>query len=136
MNTIKIRYISMALLVVIILVLTIVIWSMNRTYKAKVALVEQESQETINSLEEKVLEKSDIEMLEFLYSEANYYAEWYLDNIDDWKQLIKEEEVRYEHEILSRECYGSQMDRKVNWLEYNIEYCLDKENLEQFRTKK
>jgi hypothetical protein len=48
---------------------------MNRTYKAKVALVEQESQETINSLEEKVLEKSDIEMLEFLYSEANYYAE-------------------------------------------------------------
>jgi hypothetical protein len=33
-------------------------------------------------------------------------------------------------------CYTNQITRKIDWVEYNLEYCKTDSNLEQFRTVK
>lgn len=87
-------------------------------------------------LEEKVIKKSDIEMLEFFASESKMFADKHIKDIEDTKIYLKELEELYEIETLQLRCYTTQMNRKISWLEYNIYYCAEDDNLEQFRTKK
>lgn len=104
----------------------------QEAYDAKLEMKQQE----IIDLKEISNKKSDIEMLEFHAKENAYYAKEKLDSIAGYKAEIINLEEGYETNILFQRCFESQIDRKINGLEYNMEYCKDKDNLDQFRSKK
>ena len=91
--------------------------------------------DSIEELETKVNTKSDIEMLDFYASEAKMYSEYRLETIAELKEELKLVEWLYEFEILQVRCYKSQIDRKINWLEYQMDFCKSQENLDTFRKK-
>lgn len=46
---------------------------------------------------------------------------------------IKELEVKKQKLELEVNCWKNQMNRLVDWLEYNLEYCTDENNLNKFK---
>lgn len=86
-------------------------------------------------LNKEIDKKSDIEMLDFYASEAKMFSEHRLETIEELKEELKLVEWLYEFEILQVRCFQFQITRKINWLEYNINYCKDTSNLDAFRKK-
>lgn len=80
--------------------------------------------------------KSDIEILEEAALSNARYAKSRLVDIIEYKKAISKLESLYESELLTQRCYESQIDRKINWFEYNINYCKDKLNILKFKSKK
>lgn len=116
---------------VIILVSFYISWIINSLKEENVKL------ELKNiDLEEEVNASSDIEILEKRIKLHRLDSEDSLEIISQYELLIKEEQGYYESAILSKVCEETQLNRKLNWLEYNMEYCLNESNLEQYRTKK
>ncbi len=86
--------------------------------------------------EQKLTVSSDIEKLEKIAKEAVKQS-----NISIWKiktleNKIKQENQIYEKNLLISRCIEQQINRKIKWKEYSIDYCNDSVNLEQFRSKK
>jgi len=87
-------------------------------------------------LQRKVEKKSDIEILEERAKWNFNNSQKTLQEINHYKEMVKILEPLYEIAILRKRCYEAQIERKINWLEYNLNYCKDENNLEQFRKKK
>ena len=104
--------------------------------KAKYKLLEEQSSYMIQEAKAQAEKKSDIEILEMNAAEMAATSKVRLNDIESLKEEIAKLEKLYEVELLSQRCYESQIDRKINWLEYNIDYCKDENNLVQFRSKK
>ena len=124
--------IVIAILSISLIAMVITFHSEMNTNNSKVEILKNEKAEA----EAKANKKSDIEMLEFYAKENAYFAKDRLKEIAEYKEEITKLEWLYETEVLTQRCYESQIDRKINWLEYNLEYCKDESNLEQFRSKK
>lgn len=80
--------------------------------------------------------KSDIEILENKAAMQDKAAKNHLNEIEEYKELIVEHQNKYEESILKERCYKSQINRKIDWLEYNLNYCDNKDNLNQYKIKK
>jgi len=117
-----------------ILTITIVILSIVSIYMIYNMLTIERAK--VKLLNNQVVTLSDIEILERWANKNATSAKTRLYNIDELKQTIWSLEKMYEKETLTKRCYESQIDRKINWLEYNVKYCELPENLEQFRSKK
>lgn len=105
---------------------------LNNIHNAKLGIM----QEVLEEAEIKLLIQSDIETLESYARENASLSKWRLEEISKYKDKIIFLEELYEDEVLSQRCFEHQIDRKINWLEYSIEYCNAETNLDQFRTKK
>ena len=122
----------------IILFMLIIYWlltlfvNIEKKYQAKINIIQQDKIKA----EAKANKKSDIELLEFWAKENASSAKQRLEDIAWYKLEITKLQWLYETELLTQRCYEAQIDRKINWLEYNIEYCKDETNLDQYRTKK
>lgn len=95
-----------------------------------------EAKKHIKELTIKVNTKSDIEILE---SKARLNNNSAKDKIEEIKQLenrIKKLRTEYELSVLTERCVKSQITRKIDWLEYNLNYCDNKDNLKQYKIKK
>lgn len=90
----------------------------------------------ITELEIEKQEKSDIEKLEELAKESADNAKNSLTKIEEIQKIVDTERINYENNTLRQRCYSEQISRKINWLEYNIDYCKDNSVLENFRVKK
>lgn len=90
----------------------------------------------ITKLEIEKQEKSDIEKLEELAKESADNAKNSLTKIEEIQKTVDTERINYENNTLRQRCYSEQISRKINWLEYNIDYCKDNSVLENFRVKK
>lgn len=132
--------IAIAITVTIVAILAIFIADLfddqAAEYKAKLSMQEQESNKVINELAEISNKQSDIELLGEAANIAATNAKDGLDHIEKLRAEIKSEEKEYEFQLLTQRCFESQIFRMTSNLEYNLEYCKDKANLEQFRTKK
>ena len=105
---------------------------LNNIYTAKIQILEEEKTQA----EAQAKKKSDIELLEFYAAENAAFAKQRLEDITYHKEEITKLQSLYETELLTQRCYEAQIDRKINWLEYNLDYCKDEANLDQYRTKK
>ena len=118
--------------IIVVIIISIFIWNTiikNKEFQKKL----KEQQKEISELKN---EQSHIEILSEQASIFSKDAKLQLENIDKLKESIKTAESKYEFNILTKRCYETQMDRLINGLEYNLEYCKVKDNLEQFRKKK
>lgn len=126
--------------IAIVILLIVLVWTLYvdtiRTNDAKLRLIQQEADRKIDEATAKSKEKSDVEILEFRASESKHYSDEYMEDIEAAKELIKNTEPLYELELLRSKCFTNQISRKIDWLEYNINYCNNDENLKQFRTVK
>ena len=127
----KNKYIIWAVTVIIITMVWIYLNNIITTLETKNTIFK----DSIEELETKVNTKSDIEMLDFYASESKMYSEYRLETIAELKEELKLVEWLYEFEILQVRCYKSQIDRKINWLEYQMDFCKSQENLDTFRKK-
>ena len=84
----------------------------------------------------KANKNSDIEILEGRARESSEASKDHMKTIEEARALIKSTEPKYETELLRSICYTNQITRKIDWVEYNLEYCKTDSNLEQFRTVK
>ncbi len=116
-------------IIVVLLFILILIWliSSNNT-KIK--------NQEITQLKEEVKKQSDIEILWQSAYEANINAISELEEIEILKADLKLKEENYEKNLLTKKCIESQILRMTDNLEYSLDYCKDKNNIEQFRTKK
>jgi len=125
-------WIAILTLSICLIVMIFTLDNARQTNEAKIELM----QEQIEEANTKAITMSDIEELEFYAKENARYTKLRLEDISGHKAEIEKLQSLYENELLSQRCFESQIDRKINWLEYNIEYCKDETNLEQFRPKK
>lgn len=127
-------YAFILLLIVALYFVTIYLLADNarKINETKITMMEQEQ----IKLEAKANKRSDIEILEAKASENADYVKSRLEEIESYKEAIKILEWLYETELLTQRCYESQIDRKINDLEYNLDYCEEEVNLDQFRSKK
>ena len=90
---------------------------------------------TINKLQKEVNTKSDIEILTADLLSTREHKQNMVKNIDNLKNTIKvvEEDLRLTR--LKDRCLEAQVNRLLSSVEYNINYCEKKENLEQFSKK-
>jgi len=108
----------------------------ERKYEAKLNIERQKSNKIINELAKESNTLSDVEILEERARKAWESADKILEVIEEAKLLIVKAEPEYEKKLLIKECNLHQINRKVTLEEYNLDYCLNQENLDQFRTKK
>lgn len=95
-----------------------------------------EYEKQIDSISKQRDKQSDIEIL---WSKADYArqdAEEYLADINEAKELIKTLEPQYELSLLRVRCNKSQIERMINGIEYNVDFCQEETNLESFRETK
>lgn len=76
-------------------------------------------------LKAKMLEKSDEEVL---ITNIKLSKE----TIKDLESLLKNTENKIKTETKKETCLKQQLDRLVEWLEYNLTYCENKDNLSKF----
>lgn len=113
----------------------IIIWVCSHQYN-KIRILETKKQVLEQQVQKEKTKKSDIEILEQWAKENAVFAKSRLKEIKKYKVEIKKLEALYEEELLTQRCYEAQIERKINWLEYNLNYCKDKKNIQQFRTVK
>lgn len=120
----------MATIISLWLIIIYVSSKMNM-YEAKLSMAIEQREEA----KTKAATKSDIELLEFYAQENANFAKERLKDIEYHRQEILTLQDLYEFEILGKRCFEAQISRKINWLEYNLEYCKDESNLDQYRTE-
>ena len=130
----KMKNIKTITAIIVVIIISIFIW--NTIIKNKEATFQKKLKEQQKEISELKNEQSDVEILSEQASIFSKDAKLQLENIDKLKESIKTAESKYEFNILTKRCYETQMDRLINGLEYNLEYCKVKDNLEQFRKKK
>lgn len=130
------KYIKENIINIIIICVTItlvaLLYAQNISFTKK---LEEQEQKTI-ILEEVAKQQSDIEILWEAANVAATDAKSRLEVIEGLKIQLKTQEEAYEYQLLTQKCFESQIYRLTGNLEYNLEYCKDWANLEQFRTKK
>lgn len=119
---VKKHYITITIIIVILLIWTSFITEKIGSIK--------------DSYEAKMSQKSDIETLENVAKNAIKSKNDALLEISKAKKIIEENTIKYEVWILVTRCTKSQINRKIDWLEYSLDYCKDKNNLNTFKEKK
>ncbi len=123
-----INWIIISLIVILLIWMSMFILKQNKSIaQANVNIIQ---------LEYDINNKSDIEILENLASKANTSNINYLNKINNYKKTIKKLEIKFETSILKERCFKAQINRKIEWLEYNYNHCKEIKNLNQFRLKK
>lgn len=79
----------------------------------------------IKEIKNKMLEVSDEELIIKLIKNNNNIL---IDNENKIKTINNDINIRQKKAL----CLKSQLDRLINWLEYNIKYCDNKANLDKF----
>lgn len=122
------------LLIISVLLTGALYVSSNRvdTANAKTTLAQQEA----DKYKAKSESKSDVEVLDEQAQVSRLASERKLEEINKLEASIKTERKLYEEYVLTNRCATNQLKRKAEWLEYNIKYCTDTNNLSQFKTKK
>lgn len=84
---------------------------------------------TIRMLDDKLIEErhklSDEQIIVTQIKVSN-------DNIDYGNKIIKEQEELLRLYEAQKKCWANQMNRLIEWLEYNLNYCNDTNNLQKF----
>ena len=135
MNNKQIQIITWVIVWALTISLLIMIVALNNT-RIDNDLINIEYEHRIETLKKQVNTQSDVEIL---WSNADYArqeADKILSEIEELKAFIVLAEPRYEKQILITVCNKDQINRMINWLEYNTEYCSEESNLELYRTKK
>jgi len=127
MKTIKDFFKKNKISILISLLFIIIIWLAIRNTYLYITIKEKEV--IINN-------KSEIEVLEAKAIEANNKSNNHLMIIKKLRKEISNNEKAYELELLRERCIKSQIERKIDWLEYQLNYCDNNKNLEYFRLKK
>ena len=127
MKTIKDFFKKNRISILIPLLFIIIIWLAIRNTYLYITIKEKEV--IINN-------KSEIEVLEAKAIEANNKSNNHLMIIKKLRKEISNNEKAYELELLRERCIKSQIERKIDWLEYQLNYCDNNKNLEYFRLKK
>ena len=127
MKTIKEFFKKNRISILIPLLFIIIIWLAIRNTYLYITIKEKEV--IINN-------KSEIEVLEAKAIEANNKSNNHLMIIKKLRKEISNNEKAYELELLRERCIKSQIERKIDWLEYQLNYCDNNKNLEYFRLKK
>lgn len=135
MNNKQIQIITWVIVWALTISLLIMIVALNNT-RIDNDLINIEYEHRIETLKKQVNTQSDVEIL---WSNADYArqeADKILSEIEELKAFIVLAEPKYEKQILITVCNKDQINRMINWLEYNTEYCSEESNLELYRTKK
>lgn len=103
---------------------------------AKLELIQQEAEAKIAEAEANANKKSSIELLEAMGRASKELSNEHMSTIQRAKETIAKTEPLYEQELLRSKCFTNQIERKIDGLEFSIEYCNIDENLEQFRSVK
>lgn len=125
---------AIILLVISLLLTGALFVSSNKVDRAnaKTTLAQQEA----DKYKAKSESKSDVELLDEQAQVARLASERKLEEINKLEAAIKTERKLYEEYVLTHRCATNQLKRKAEWLEYNTNYCEDKNNLSQFKTVK
>jgi len=127
MKTIKEFFKKNKISILIPLLFIIIIWLAIRNTYLYITIKEKEV--IINN-------KSEIEVLEAKAIDANNKSNNHLMIIKKLRKEISNNEKAYELELLRERCIKSQIERKIDWLEYQLNYCDNNNNLDYFRLKK
>lgn len=127
MKTIKDFFKKNKISILISLLFIIIIWLAIRNTYLYITIKEKEV--IINN-------KSEIEVLEAKAIDANNKSNNHLMIIKKLRKEISNNEKAYELELLRERCIKSQIERKIDWLEYQLNYCDNNKNLDYFRLKK
>lgn len=119
---IKKHYITITIIIVIL-----VIWT---------SFVTEKISSIKDTYEAKMSQKSDIEALESMATTAITSRNDAKKEIDKAKKIVEENTIKYEVWTLVSRCAKAQINRKIDWLEYSLDYCKDKNNLNTFKEKK
>lgn len=111
----KNRFIFLWVILFIVLILLYVILDQNKSIElAKQELLkEQSKQSSADIISETILDKKNT----IVVTETNI-------------QVLETKKRKLELEVT---CWKNQMNRLVDWLEYNLEYCKDENNLKKFK---
>lgn len=134
----NIKAILMVVLVIVAVITNIsyMLDNQAKEYEEKLEIQNKESIKVIDDLVKLTHKQSDIEILGFAANIAATDAKSRLEHIEELKLEIKTQQEIYEFQLLTQRCFEAQIYRMTNNLEYNLEYCKEEVNLEQFRTKK
>ncbi len=92
-------------------------------------------EEARRDLEKEKYKKSEIEKIENLIEELNSIADMKEKEISEARDLVREKTEEYETTLLKSRCANEQLTLKVNWKEYNIKQCEDREFIQRYRKK-